>query len=140
MELHQGHRTSLFSKTYNNQPDNSQKPLFMTPKSGHSEKQSTVSMFSNSSHRPFAPTRSSMLVENAVSRDLADSSSSLHLSGFKFNTTTSRSESRAPGSPSFQHSSSFYDTKGGFSARVRCIYPQADFEISNYVVASQRGD
>ncbi|KAG1747741.1 uncharacterized protein EDB91DRAFT_1334696 [Suillus paluster] len=98
MEPHQGHRI--------------QKPLFMTPQSRHSEKQSVVSVFSNSSQRSFTPTRSSNLAENASSRNLADSS--LHSSGFRFNTTTSRAESR---SPSFQDSSSFYDTKGGFTTR-----------------------
>ncbi|KAG1738527.1 hypothetical protein EDB19DRAFT_1909276 [Suillus lakei] len=84
----------------------------MTPQPGHTEKQSVVSAFSNSSQRPFAPTRSSNLAENTASRNLVDSS--LHLPGFKFSTTTSRVESH---SPSSQHSSSFYDTNGGFSAR-----------------------
>ncbi|KAG2346015.1 hypothetical protein BDR05DRAFT_100410 [Suillus weaverae] len=114
MEPHQGHRMNLFSKPRNNQPDNSnsQKPLFMTPQPGHTDKRSAASAFSNSSQRTFTPTRSSNLVENAASRNLADSS--LHLPSFKFNMTTSRLESH---SPSSQHSSSFYDTNGRFSAR-----------------------
>ncbi|KAG0704574.1 hypothetical protein DFH29DRAFT_1037353 [Suillus ampliporus] len=105
---------SLLSKPRNNQPDdiNSQK-LYMTPQQPrHSEKQSAVSVFSNSSQRLFAPTRSSNLAENAASRNL--DSNSLRLSGFRFGTTTSRTESR---SPSFQDSPSSYDTKGGFTAR-----------------------
>ncbi|OJA14711.1 hypothetical protein AZE42_04371 [Rhizopogon vesiculosus] len=88
----------------------------MTPQPRHSEKQSTASVFSNSLQRPFAPTRSSGLVENAISRDLADSSP--HLSGSKFNTSTSRAElCGPPGSPSSQHSFSFYDNKGVFLAK-----------------------
>jgi hypothetical protein len=123
MDPHQGHRMSLFSKINNNQPDNSQKPLFNSslqyPR--HPEKQSTVSVFNNSLQRPFAPTRSSGLAENEIPRDLADSS--LHLSGYKLKTSTPRGESRAPpGSPSSQHSSSFYDNKGGFLAMVRRTY------------------
>ncbi|KAG2067347.1 hypothetical protein BDR04DRAFT_870000 [Suillus decipiens] len=114
MEPHQGHRMTLFSKPRHNQPDNSnsQKPLFMPPQPGHTEKKLAVSVFSNNSQRTFASTRSSNLVENAAPRELAESS--LHLPSFKFNTTTSRAESHCPSS---QHSSSFYDTNGGFLAK-----------------------
>jgi hypothetical protein len=116
MDHHQGHRMSLFPKNHH-QLDNSQKPLFMTPQPRHSEKQSTVSVFSNSLQRPFAHIRNSGITDSAISRDLVDSS--LHLSALKFN--RSASQSRAPaGSPSSQHSSPFYDNKGGFLMKVRC--------------------
>ncbi|KAG1845885.1 hypothetical protein DFJ58DRAFT_503203 [Suillus subalutaceus] len=114
MEPHQGHRMTLLSKPRHNQPDNSnsQKPLFMIPQPGRTEKKSVVSTFSNSSQQTFAPTRSSNLVENTASRELAESS--LHFPSFKFNTTTSHPESH---SSSPQHSSSFYDTNAVFSTR-----------------------
>ncbi|KAJ8584629.1 hypothetical protein M405DRAFT_845051 [Rhizopogon salebrosus TDB-379] len=83
----------------------------MTPQPRHSEKQSTVSVFSNSLQRPFAHIQNSGITDSVISRDLVDSS--LHLSALKFN--RSASQSRAPaGSPSSQQSSPFYDNKGGF--------------------------
>jgi len=121
---------SLFLK-HNHQPDNNPKLLFMTPKPRDSGKQSTVSVFNNSLQHPFAPARNSGLAEGAISRDVANSS--LRLSGFKFNTSTSRAESRAlPGSPSSQHSSSFYDNKGTFLARVSRVYSQVCSVIHDF--------
>ncbi|OAX35671.1 hypothetical protein K503DRAFT_802634 [Rhizopogon vinicolor AM-OR11-026] len=108
----------------------------MTPQPRHSEKQSTASVFSNSLQRPFAPTRSSGLVENLISRDLADSSP--HLSGSKFNTSTSRAESCGPpGSPSSQHSFSFYDNKVAFSAKRPPIEMKEDNGIDRNKQSSQ---
>lgn len=121
---------TLFSKPRHNQPDdsNGQKPLFMTPQPGHTEKKIAVPAFSNSSQRTFTHTRSSNFAENAASRNLAESS--LHFPSFKFNTTTSRLESH---SPSSQRSPSFYDTNSGLSAkRPKVEIKKEDHDIDGH--------
>ncbi|KAG1747479.1 hypothetical protein EDB19DRAFT_1949495 [Suillus lakei] len=90
---------------------NSLKPPFMAPRPGNSERQSAVSMLSNGSQRPCASTWSSNLSENPASRNLANAG--LCLPNFKLSATASSESHR----PSSQRSSSFFDTKGGSSAR-----------------------